>query len=117
MLTIEDSLKQELDAATGVDWVREYRPCGSRRWRIDLAVPDYKIAVEIEGRRHGSAKAAVNDSEKNNFLISAGWKTLRYPASRVLTKKRRAAIIEQIHRVLCGVHDPDLDPHVLTGQT
>lgn len=114
---VEELLCVELGRATGVAWMREYRACPTRRWRIDLALPCQKIAIEIEGQRfHGSAKQRRSDSEKNNYLIASGWRTLRYPASSVLARNRRAAIVEQINRIVCGVFDPDLDPNVLTGE-
>lgn len=111
---IEDLLLGELERVTGAAWEREYKPCPTRRWRLDLALPKVKLAVEIEGRRHGSAKAHVNDSEKFNYLAAAGWTVLRYPASRVLQTGKRAAIVEQIHRVMCGVFDSELDSTVLS---
>lgn len=113
---IEDVLAHDLRQATGAEWLREYRPTILRRWRIDLALPSQKIAVEVDGRFHGSAKQQRSDAEKNNMLTASGWRCLRYPASSVLTVKRRAAIVEQICRLLCGVNDPDLDANVLTGE-
>lgn len=105
-----------MDAATGANWEREYRPCPSRRWRLDLCLPCQKLSIEVEGRQHGAAKQHVGDCEKQNYLTAEGWRQLRYPASRVLSKGRRAAIIEQIHRIMCGVFDPESDPFVLTGE-
>lgn len=115
MERIEDLLKAKLEEATGVEWIREYRPCPTRRWKIDLSLPDIKLAVEIEGRFHGRAKQHVSDCEKNNYLEANGWTCLRYPASRVKANNRRAAIAEQICRVMCGVNDSDLEDSVLTG--
>lgn len=113
---IEDVLGKELRKATGARWRRDYQPSKLRKWRIDLAVPSLKIAVEIDGRFHGSAQQQRSDSEKNNYLIAAGWRCLRYPASSVLTLKRRERIVEQIKRVMYGVHIPGLDSCVLNGE-
>lgn len=113
---IEDILGRDLYKATGYKWLREYTPSEHRRWRFDLAVPELKIAVEVEGRRHGTAKAHVNDSEKFNYAVADGWRVLRYPASRVKSKARRALIVEQIYRVCCGVFDAAFDARVLSGE-
>lgn len=112
---IEDLLGDDLFKETHVRWVREYQPCPDRRWSFDLALPTEKLAVEVDGRFHGRAKQHVTDCEKQNWAVAAGWRILRYPASRVLTKSRRPLIVEQINRLLCGVHDPDLDAEILTG--
>ena len=113
-IRIEDVLAFDLLAATGVVWEREYAPCTLRKWRIDLALPRVKIAVEVEGREHARAARHVADCEKNNYLSMHGWRCFRYPASRVNTKKRRALIVEQLHRALCGVLDHESDVSVLT---
>ena len=113
---VEDLLGDDLQRVTNTKWVREYQPFAERGWRIDLALPTIKLAVEVDGRSHGYAKRHVDDCEKRNALVSAGWKCLTYPASRVLTKKRRLRIVEQITRVLCGVNDVDSDCCTLNGE-
>ena len=112
---IEDVLGDALQKVTGANWVREYKPSDLRAWKIDLALPSIRLAVEIEGRFHGRAKVHVNDCEKFNFMVAAGWRVLRYPASRVQTKVRREKIVEQIHRIMCDVCDCELDAEVLSG--
>lgn len=45
-------------------------------YKIDLANPEYKIAVEIDGNSHTKSKEV--DQKKDDFLTSAGWKVFRY---------------------------------------
>lgn len=60
----------------------EYRFDGSRKWRFDLAWPDQKIALEIEGGvwtggRHNRGSGFVKDIEKYNRAACLGWRVLR----------------------------------------
>ncbi len=68
---------------TGVMPTEEYRFHPKRRWRFDLAIPECKIAIEIEGGswvqgRHTRAKGYQGDMEKYNQAQLLGWKVFRY---------------------------------------
>ena len=68
--------------------VKEFRFAPPRRWRIDYAWPDYKLAVEIEGAvwcqgRHTRGSGFVKDIEKYNALTLAGWSLLRFTPAQV----------------------------------
>lgn len=115
----EQRIEKRLAAALGKRLKRrppltEYRPCKGRQWRIDVAFPRQKLAIEIHGRYHARMAAIRKDAEKQNWLTAHGWRTLVYPASCVLTAKRLPLIVEQIVRVLHGVGTTE-DEHVLTG--
>lgn len=111
---IEDMLGDAVFKMTGHRFVREYHPFNDRKWAFDLACPSEKIAVEVSGRYHLHHKQFRGDCERNNWAQAAGWKVLVYPASSVTTHARLPLICEQIHRVLCGVSDVDLDAEILT---
>ena len=54
-----------------VECVKEYKFHPTRRWRFDYAIPEHKIALEVEGGvwtggRHTSPKGFLNDIEKYN---------------------------------------------------
>ena len=61
----------------GIDgWVLGH-PFG--RWRIDLAFPAAKVAVEVDGWAwHVDAERFRNDRRKGNAITRAGWTLLRY---------------------------------------
>lgn len=81
----------------GVEVVKELEFCAGRRWRFDYAIPEYKIALEVEGGafkkrryidaegdlvttiggRHNSAKGFLADMEKYNTATVLGWRVLR----------------------------------------
>jgi very-short-patch-repair endonuclease len=71
----------------GIAHEREYRFC-DRRWRFDFAMPERKVAVEIEGGvfvqgRHTRGAGAIKDMEKYNRAALDGWRVLRFPPDKV----------------------------------
>ena len=70
--------------------VSEFRFHPKRRWRCDCAIPDRKLAVEIEGGiwtngRHTRGSGFVKDLEKYNELAVRGWRLLRVTPKQVKT--------------------------------
>ena len=59
---------------------REYR-FSERGWRFDFALPEQRIAIEIEGGlyrgRHTQAKGFIEDCHKYNAATMAGWRVIR----------------------------------------
>ena len=67
----------------GVECVREYRFHPTRKWRFDYALPEHKIAVEVDGGvwingRHNRASGYVKDLEKFNAAAATGWVVLKF---------------------------------------
>ena len=63
--------------------VREHRFDSKRRFRFDLAWPEQRVAVEVEGGlrrygRHNRPEGYASDCEKYNLAQIAGWVVLRY---------------------------------------
>jgi hypothetical protein len=70
--------------------VAEYRFHPERRWRFDLAWPEYRLALEIEGGlwvggRHNSPQGFFRDLEKYNAAAVLGWRILRVTPKAVGT--------------------------------
>lgn len=58
-------------------YVRTQVPCG--KYRIDLALPAYKIAIECDGRAyHSTPEQRAHDRRKNAYLRKHGWRVLRF---------------------------------------
>lgn len=103
-------------AAEGYPAETEFIFHPSRKWRFDLAYPQVKLAIEVDGRgRHQQEKGEREDQQKINAATEMGWRVLRYPAGSVKTHKRRARIVEQITRILLGVDEPEEAAIVLSG--
>lgn len=70
-------------ADLGVECVKEYKFHPDRRWRFDFAIPEYKIAIEIDGGvwtygRHNRAQGYIADMAKFNEAAALGWVVLKF---------------------------------------
>lgn len=46
---------------------------------IDIAIPDYKINIEVDGKQHQSRKQALADLKRTYHSFKKGYVTLRIP--------------------------------------
>lgn len=79
-------------ADLGVECVKEYQFHPTRRWRYDYAIPEHKIALEVEGGvwtggRHTSAVGFLGDVEKYNNGTLMGWRIFRTTPEGLYTKR------------------------------
>lgn len=70
--------------------------CG--RYRIDVALPDYNVAIEADGKKyHSSKEAKARDRTKDRYLKKKGWTVMRFTGKRIyqdirgITKEIREA--------------------------
>jgi hypothetical protein len=82
---LEHRFAAELAGGTGKGVQDRVKAIGLKDWRLDLAIPEYKIAVEFEGGtfsvgggRHNRGMGAINDMHKYNAATVNGWRVLRY---------------------------------------
>lgn len=78
----------------------EYRFDETRRWRFDIAYPDQKIAMEVDGGtwgngRHVRGQGYENDCTKLNTAVILGWAVLRFTGDMV-RDGRAVAQVEKI---------------------
>ena len=73
-----------------VNPVREFKFHPDRKWRLDLAWPESKLAVEVEGfsaggsaGRHQRPAGFDKDCEKYAELAIAGWRLIRVTTKQV----------------------------------
>lgn len=62
----------------GGEWWAEWYFYEGRKWRFDYALPELKIAIEIDGGvftggRHSGGIGQLRDMEKMNAAASDGW--------------------------------------------
>lgn len=51
---------------------------GGRTFRIDLAYPELRIAIELDGRVHNEGIRFHTDRIRQNLLALDGWLVLRF---------------------------------------
>ncbi|MCQ2058689.1 MAG: endonuclease domain-containing protein [Bacteroidaceae bacterium] len=97
--------------------IKEYRFHSVRKWRFDYALPDYKIALEVEGGvwtggRHTSPKGFLGDMEKYNTATILGWRVLRTTPDELCTRGTLTMLRETINNTnnaLNGTNNDEKD--------
>ena len=82
---------------------KEYKFHPKRRWRLDWAFVDAKLAVEQEGAvwcqgRHTRGSGFVKDMEKYNALTLEGWALLRFTPQQIMRGECYGVIREWFNR-------------------
>lgn len=62
-------------------------------YRLDLAYPELKLAIEYDGREHLTPKRARHDLRREAFLTATGWTVLRIPAATVFRPLATALLV------------------------
>lgn len=94
-----------------VECVKEYKFHPTRRWRFDYAIPDHKIALEVEGGvwtggRHTSPKGFLGDIEKYNTATLMGWRVFRTTPDELY----KLSTINLIKAAILGLNNPEKAP-------
>jgi very-short-patch-repair endonuclease len=84
----ERDLLQELRWLKKPEPTPEFQFHPTRKWRFDLAWPEQKIAVEVEGGaftggRHTRGDGFTKDCEKHNAAALMGWLLLRVTPAHI----------------------------------
>ena len=91
-----------------VECVKEYKFHPKRRWRFDYAIPDHKIALEVEGGvwtggRHIRAQGFLGDMEKYNTATLMGWRVFRTTPDDLL----KMVTLNMVKQAILGNYDPE----------
>ena len=81
--------------------VAEHRFHPTRKWRMDWAWPEQRVALEIDGGvwvrgAHGRGTGIVRDQEKGREAAALGWRILRCQPKELFT----ASVIDALTRAL-----------------
>jgi very-short-patch-repair endonuclease len=81
----------------------EWRFHDTRKWRFDLALPEHKIALEVEGGtwisgRHNRPVGYAKDMEKYNEAALLGWRVLRCTWKEVKNGEALALMLRALGR-------------------
>ena len=85
----------------GAEVVAEHRFHPTRMWRFDYAIPEHRIAIEIDGGvwiegRHNRPKGYIADLDKFNNAAALGWRVLKFTPQQQHTMKALRLIKEAI---------------------
>jgi very-short-patch-repair endonuclease len=69
------------------------------RYRLDLAYPAVRLAIEHDGRDHREPGRAIRDLRREAHLARCGWDVLRLRAASVHDTRETAI---RVHRELVG---------------
>jgi len=80
---------------------REYRFDPARRWRLDFAIPDKKLGIEVEGGtwtngRHNRGSGMAADCIKYNTAVLRGWRILRFTTDQVISGDAIDVILQAV---------------------
>jgi very-short-patch-repair endonuclease len=80
----EELFAQQLELSDLPPHEYNYQFHPERKWEIDFAWPEQKVALEVEGwGRHQTWQGFRNDCEKYNEATMLGWKVFRVPADLI----------------------------------
>ena len=91
----EKLLRQALEKRSITAWVYNYP---IRRYSIDFAFIELKVAIEVDGGTHLLPEVKEKDRIRDLSLKEIGWATYRFTASDV--KKDPDSIVEIISKIL-----------------
>ena len=91
-----------------VECVKEFKFPPKLRWRFDYAIPEPRIALEVEGGvwtngRHTRPQGFLGDIEKYNTATLMGWRVFRTTPDDLL----RTATLNLLKQAISGDFDPE----------
>lgn len=91
-----------------VECVKEFKFHPVRKWRFDYAIPEHRIALEVEGGvwtggRHTSSVGFMKDMEKYNTATLMGWRVFRTTPDELY----RLKTLNLLKTAISGVFDPE----------
>lgn len=79
---------------------------------IDFALPEYKLAIEIDSKQfHSSEEQIRHDAKKDEYLKSIGWDVLRLKAAAVNDPDTSFYTVKTIYRYLQGEESRSMEKY------
>jgi len=86
LVVLDALLDAGLPAPVAQHWVQT----AAGTYRLDLAWPDLRIAVEVDGRQHRDPDAVAADARRDAALAALGWTVIRIRSWSLATDLRAA---------------------------
>lgn len=60
----------------GIKFIEEYEPFNDVNYCVDIAFPDEKIAIEVNGNQHYNKDGSLKDyyQKRHDLFVERGWK-------------------------------------------
>jgi hypothetical protein len=105
----QDCFTRLVAQTTNTECIKEYAFHPTRRWRFDYALPEYKVAIEVEGGvwvsgRHINPKGFLGDMEKYNEATRLGWHLIRCTPETQYSTATLDLIKETINNIVINKH-------------
>jgi len=89
------------DKLLGGEWWAEWYFHPERKWRFDYALPELKIAIEIDGGlftggRHSGGMGQYKDFQKLNSASELGWLVFHYIPDEKFSLEMRKQVAKAI---------------------
>lgn len=87
---MKDLFTQLIHKDLDLEVTKELQFHPKRKWRFDYAIPEIKVAIEVEGGvwtqgRHTRGKGFIGDMEKYNQAVILGWRLIRVTPDTLIT--------------------------------
>ena len=109
-----ENFKMILDEL-GINYISEFTPLEDRFFSIDIALPEKRIGIEINGNQHyesdGTLKKYYND--RHNLIESSGWKLYELHYSICYNKDVVLNVINNIEENNKDIFDFDYDRYLI----
>lgn len=81
-----ENVKQYL-LKRNIRFIEEYSPSLERNYSIDIAFPDIKLGIEINGNQHYNPDGTLKEyyKDRHNFITNLGWKLIEVHYSKCFT--------------------------------
>jgi hypothetical protein len=92
-----------LDRSGLTGWVLQYSPpwYDGVRGVVDLAWPDHRLVVELDGRRwHATTRAQADDRRRDRLAAANDWITIRFGWAEIV--ERPGMVIDEICQLLAA---------------
>jgi|SRR5574343_1141179 len=101
MSDLEDQFALQLRAAGLPEPLREYQFHGTRKWRCDMAWPEYRVLAEIQGGTyqhmgHSTGEGLHRDYEKINSAQMMGYVALQFDRRMIEDGSALAAVCDAL---------------------
>ena len=92
-----ENFKKVLDELN-IKYLPEYTPSDDRAFSIDISLPQYKIAIEVNGNQHYNSDGTLKPyyQERHDFLANLGYEVNELHYSLFFVKEKMISLINSI---------------------